>query len=46
MPAMTMLHITLGVVAISVVAAAFIKRSIWAENNATHDDWNEERDQA
>ncbi|MFC7738916.1 hypothetical protein ACFQX4_24690 [Roseomonas sp. GCM10028921] len=46
MPAMTMPHITLGMVEISAVAAAFIKWSFWAENNATHDDWNEEWDEA
>ena len=46
MPAMTLLYITLAAIALSAVAAAFIKWSVWAENNAPHDDWDEEWDQA
>jgi hypothetical protein len=46
MPAMTLLYITLAALAISAVAAAFIKWSVWADNKAPLDEWDEEWDQA
>jgi hypothetical protein len=46
MPTMTMLCITLTAMALTTVAAAVVKWSIWAENQASLHDWSEGWDEA